>query len=232
MILNFIEFGIENPPPSAKMPLSTAFSQRKDVFLNRRGLTLLELIVVLAILVALAGLLVPLTDSSTDYASNTTTRTSMTALRDAILGKGDTPGFVGDLGRMPIQIHELLHSDALPTFDRNTRKGWSGPYVRATDSVCTIDDLAAFLNGVPKTTYFTNINTTPTPFQDVVIYDAWRRPIVIQFLTTTASANAQDPSIKARLLSAGPDGILNTRASDSEVIGDDIALPVKRAGNP
>jgi prepilin-type N-terminal cleavage/methylation domain-containing protein len=116
---------------------------------KRRGLTLVELIVVLAILVALAGLLVPLLSSTSSKAQDTTTQATMIALRNAVIayhqdmkgiqvwndGSVAPPGATG----MPLTLRDLQIPPLVPDgsatvqrFDPVTRRGWRGPYMLQT----------------------------------------------------------------------------------------------------
>ena len=52
---------------------------------NRRAVTLVELVVVMAILVALAGLVIPQFVSTTEDARGTAGRSSLVEVRDAVL---------------------------------------------------------------------------------------------------------------------------------------------------
>lgn len=196
-------------------------SHKRNTRLRIQGLTLLELLFVVAVLVALAGIVLPLVGRTTDDAAETTTRATLAALRDAIMGTDRSSGYIEDLREWPPKIHDLLSNDRLPTakqkFDINTHFGWQGPYIRSTDTVYTIDLPHGFTGDY---CYAGGV--------DHAVVDAWNHPIVIQFIT--APLNPGDAPV--RLVSAGSDGILNTTAASSGVVGDDIILPLKRAGQP
>ncbi|HLX61102.1 MAG TPA: prepilin-type N-terminal cleavage/methylation domain-containing protein [Planctomycetota bacterium] len=200
--------------------------------MRKCGLTLLELLVVVAVMVALAAIVVPLLGSSQNDASMAATRTTMLALRDAIFGTDRASGFVEDVGDYPAKahlagwpggwpekIHDLLSNEHLPapkqTFDIHTHRGWNGPYLRSADGVYTVDTAHGFTSD-----YCYNSGA------DLAIIDAWNHPIVIQYITATV--NPGDATV--RLVSAGPDGVLNTLPSDASAAGDDIVVPLKRAG--
>jgi type II secretory pathway pseudopilin PulG len=74
-----------------------------------RGLTLIELAVVLLILIALAGLLMPSVQNASGSAQCVATDASMVVIRDAILGTGGQPGYFSDMGSFP------KHPDATTT---------------------------------------------------------------------------------------------------------------------
>ena len=124
---------------------------------RQAGLTLLELVVVLAILATLGTVMVTQTASLTEEARYEQTTRMLEALRDAVLGRemlaGDDPtavppGFVADVGRLPLagpglDLSELWDRESTgvpPTAfavqtvggdsDLRMACGWRGPYVR------------------------------------------------------------------------------------------------------
>ena len=72
------------------------------VTLMRRGFTLIELLVVLAIIAALVAIVSPKYFRSIDRAQETSLRTTLKTLRDAI------DKFEGDQGRYPDSLDELV----------------------------------------------------------------------------------------------------------------------------
>jgi len=96
----------------------------------RTALTLLELVVVVTILVALACLVVPLTAGTTDHARRTATRATQAAIVQAIMGAPGSVGFYADLGHFPADPADLLTKPAgSPDYDPTTGRGWRGPYL-------------------------------------------------------------------------------------------------------
>jgi type II secretory pathway pseudopilin PulG len=79
----------------AKRRLTSLSSPRR-----RSGLSLIELAVVLVILVALAGLVIPLVTSTSDHAKYTATHATMARLRDVIMGqyRHDMSGLLPRIG--------------------------------------------------------------------------------------------------------------------------------------
>ena len=98
--------------------------------LKPRGLTMMELVIVVAILAILAGAIVPSVSHFTAEAKVTATKTSLTEIRNAIMGTPETAGFLADTGRLPNSVGELFNRPAdLLSFNRDTRRGWNGPYL-------------------------------------------------------------------------------------------------------
>ncbi len=125
-----------------------------------RGLTLVELVVVLLILTVLATVAVQMVEPQVDQARYDATRKTLENIRAAVIGDPDsrapdgTPlvsGFVADMGRPPLAIDELFVQGALPPLDFQSppgdpdlkmAAGWNGPYLRlpmagATRSITT-----------------------------------------------------------------------------------------------
>lgn len=121
------------------------------------GLTLVELVVVMAILVILASIAIRSTEGVLDQSRYEATQSGLRTIEEAILGPiglrqlDNAPlitGFVADVGRLPVlqgadprtQLQELWIQGALPTFnfcrapapddDIRLACGWKGPYLR------------------------------------------------------------------------------------------------------
>lgn len=111
----------------------------------QRGLTLLELTVVLLILIALAGLVVPYVGDTGRTAMCQVTDATMQAVKEAIMGGKGGSGFYGDtLGFFPAvtkgghqyTLHFLFSSkdvdaasDSWTPYNPKTAVGWHGPYL-------------------------------------------------------------------------------------------------------
>ncbi len=222
----------ENTPGIRDMDVNMTFGQKNQTTPERshsmhHGFTLLELVAVLVILVALAGVVVPLVDGleiSTPTGDKTqeeiVTQTTMQAIRDAIMGTPGQPGVWADVGQraenFPQRISDLFSestpaSIAIGNFNPVTKIGWRGPYfVQATgkfDFNGRHDD-SFIAYGVQD---------------ELTLLDAWGNPIIIQvdfdrsgFVEPTqvdydgdgfADGNEAD---FARLISAGPNGRIDT----------------------
>jgi len=104
-----------------------------------RGLTLLELMVVVFILAAVATTAASVVSEADDQARYELTSSRLEQLREAILGRPDgRSGFASDMGRLPASVDELLVAPADPAArftwqgadpDPRLGVGWRGPYL-------------------------------------------------------------------------------------------------------
>lgn len=186
---------------------------------SRNGLTLLELIVVLTILVALAGIvLVSLgpglrlnVGDETLSAEEIATRQTMTVVRSAILGNDSgTPGFRQDTGRYPETMAELFERPTdVPPFAPAYGIGWRGPYILPTGARYTVDPAIGFTDDYGDD-------------GDPAVLDAWGRPLVLQ------QANTEN----LRLVSAGPNRVLDTFDDANGTNRDDDRILFLRIADP
>lgn len=115
------------------------------------GFTILEAVVVLGVVAALAGILVPLGFQILENRREDAAREQLLRIRAAMLGSdpsrvgarrlggppgGELPGtfgFAGDLGALPDTLIQLVVRDTLPAFaatdDFGLGAGWRGPYL-------------------------------------------------------------------------------------------------------
>lgn len=173
----------------------------------RHGFTLVELLVVLTILVALAGLVTALVTAASGSARHDVTLASMARVRQAMamysMDMQKPPAFMADLLRNPGNY---------PPYDPQTRKGWNGPYLQHSGAQYTPDARTIF------TTIYGEGNT-PT------LLDGWGNPLVIQrgIWDGTKADLSKDSGL--RVVSAGEDGILQCppgeRMPDRVERGDD-----------
>ena len=102
-----------------------------------RGLTLLELMIVVFILAAVATTAASVVSEADDQARYELTSSRLEQIREAILGRPDgRSGFASDMGRLPASLDELLEQGSAPDFawlgsdpDPRLGAGWRGPYL-------------------------------------------------------------------------------------------------------
>jgi prepilin-type N-terminal cleavage/methylation domain-containing protein len=103
-----------------------------------RGFTLIEAVVMVAILAILAAAITPAVLQQIVDAKATASKSSAKALYEAMAGRADVKGsygFLGDMGRMPTSAKELVTQEgAVAAFDaaqsfRGVGIGWRGPYL-------------------------------------------------------------------------------------------------------
>ena len=181
----------------------------------RAGLTLLELVTVIAILAIVAGFIVPTAAFLRKKGQFTAAQASLTTIRDAIMGTQDKPGFYLDTGRLPNNIAELfIQPSDLQAFNRDTGLGWRGPYLISAGGTYPDPTSAkaiqqGFLQYIaPSGSYPGNGYGSKG---DPAVLDPWGNPIIIQFPYNTShpTTGAQDYQF-ARLISAGPNGVIDT----------------------
>lgn len=187
---------------------------------HNRGFSLIEMVLVVAILVILAGLVLPMLWGVQDNSASVATTAGLQAIRTAIVGSGPgQPGYLSDMGKLPVTMRDLfiMPTSATP-FDPLTSRGWRGPYLLDATG-----------------TYQVNANGFSVAYGangDPAVLDSWGHPIIIQAAPTASDSNP--PNI--RLVSAGQDGIVQTPDGDSypspTTRGDDVVLFLMRADTP
>ncbi len=202
-----------------------------------RGLTLFELLAVMGILMVLGTLVVPVVSDRIGQSRDDVTRQSLLRLREAIVGT-----YHDDLDGLPrpgesalsagranhpqlayLFLNPETHLDGDPlsrdydtTFDPISRRGWRGPYLLSNGGgfTYTVDAGRGY-------------GTLYGEDGDPAVLDGWGNPIVLQE-PIVSGATAYDRARHARLVSAGPDGVLDTPADvllPSEAQrGDDLVL--------
>lgn len=138
---------------------------------GRGGFTLLEALIVLAIIAVLGAALVPFLNQFFESAVQDTSLTELRTIYQAIVGdQQKTFGYVGDVGDYPASLLDLVVSPGLP--------GWNGPYLpqarventlvldayarpyeyRLLDSLAGADQLAVISGGPNRTSTNTAAN--------------------------------------------------------------------------
>lgn len=175
---------------------------------SRAALTLIELVVVLALLVATSSVLVPVFTGTIQNANKVTTTQSLIVVRDTLqeywrdTKHVELDGILTvatEANRFDIDwlFNNPVTADSTNGFSINTRIGWRGPYIAES----TGDLIAA---GAP------------------FLIDAWNNEIIVQ--DVNSSALVRD----VRVVSAGPNGSIDipggtaTAALIASDVGDDI----------
>ena len=107
---------------------------------SEKGMTLIELVMVIIIIGILAGIAMKSMDSAIETGRFETTRKELNHLAGAIVGNPDLVnngvrtdfGYVGDVGALPASLDELVTAPA-------GYSTWRGPYIKS-DFVQSSDD--------------------------------------------------------------------------------------------
>ncbi len=175
--------------------------------MSRKALTLAELVVVLFILVALAGLASPLCSGQMSQAAQATTQATLAQARDAVeqywrdtrlTTLDGVISVANESQRFQLQwlLFNPVTGDRTISFDRNTLNGWNGPYLLAP--------------------------TTAPDAPTAGLVDAWNRTLVVHYVNP--GSDVRD----VRIVSAGPDGVIDispvaaTSSLTTNNVGDDL----------
>ena len=201
-------------------------------------MTLMEITVVLLILIALAGMVVPYVNITSGSATCQATDATLQAVKQAIMGGKAGPGYYADtLGAYPkasqpstdtaYNLKYLFEKGLWDDYNPKTGVGWRGPYLMTGISLADKTKLAAHFS---SDTYVHALADG-----DSIVMDGWGRPIVLQ--VPTSCSISTNPTDCARLVSAGPgtgiglsDADIDTKIEDNEkaeVRGDDRVLFLK-----
>ncbi|MEZ6187111.1 MAG: prepilin-type N-terminal cleavage/methylation domain-containing protein [Planctomycetota bacterium] len=199
-----------------------------------RGFTLTELVVVLLVLVAVAGIVVPTVGGLGEDSKRAATEASLVRVREALLGDASGAGYLADMdgltpGTPPVRtllLRDLFLQGAAPAYAPATRRGWNGPYLRHVAGTYAITD-------PPVGSGFTSAYGAPG---DPCVLDGWGNPIVVQRPTAASGGSDEARDRNVRLVSAGPNGVLDSDpaaldpATLSGTQGDDFVLFLFVAG--
>jgi len=180
-----------------------------------RGLTLIELVVVLTVLVALSAMVVPLVSGHGAAARDTGTRSTLQEVRDVILNRylvdvHDPQVIEITLEGQPVNvlapptIRSLFQRpEHLTAYNPSVRLGWNGPYLVETGAQYPGTPTAAAQGFTPQ---------YGTPGEPAIL-DCWGNPIVIRaemMIRENGPGNPVEEIPYWALVSAGRDGILAT----------------------
>ena len=178
-----------------------------------KGMTLIELTVILLILIGLAGLVLPYVSGTNRMALCQTTDATMQGIKEAIMGGGAGSGFYGDtLGYYPkdtknndltnVSLAYLFtQPNGFNAYNPKTAVGWRGPYLFSGGGKAATGLSASFTNDVSDNDGYVHLAINAGDGNQVL--DSWGRPIVLQIPLDSNNVYAPDFDY-ARLVSAGP----------------------------
>lgn len=174
----------------------------------RKGLTLIELVVVLFIVAALSALAIPVLSGTIQNANEVSTRCTLNEVRDAVaaywrdtkhlsLDGVTTTATEAERFNLDWLFADPVSGASISAFSPNTRIGWNGPYLNMVHSTLLID--------------------------------AWNQSIAVQDVDPASTPR------DIRLVSAGPNGTIEIPASTAtdaltaSDLGDDsyVALSLR-----
>jgi prepilin-type N-terminal cleavage/methylation domain-containing protein len=225
--------------------------------MKRRGLTLLELLVVLAILISLATIVVPVIGTFGRKSQQVATRENLLRLQELLvnqywadMGELPRPGVKGlaDGRKNHPQLRYLFVNPDSPTEEVAKTAGatllsarhWNGPYVRHAGARYQVHtegkDDGISPTFTPDYGLGDDSTTTPSRQGDPTILDAWGRPIVLQqpYETGTLYSPSATDKTYARLVSAGPNGKIDSRLNvlmPKDTVNADGTCPADSRGD-
>ncbi|NTV14384.1 MAG: prepilin-type N-terminal cleavage/methylation domain-containing protein [Desulfobulbaceae bacterium] len=180
---------------------------------NEKGFTLVEVIVVAAIIAILAGILVPMIFSQIDEAKISRAKGDIKSISAAIYA------FRKDVGAWPKSTVDVACNSTMLISD--------GPGLPA-DMGIALQALLYNINGVKA--FSTQLANDPGnncysnwkgPYLGSVDLDPWGHPYILN--TVSIETNGEP----ALILSAGADGVFNTASNAATVDPNDIGLRLK-----
>ncbi|MEM7210741.1 MAG: prepilin-type N-terminal cleavage/methylation domain-containing protein [Pseudomonadota bacterium] len=217
---------------------------RRDIRRNNQGLTLLEVLVVLGIVAAIAGIGVQVFTGVTDSTEENIVRAEMREVSSAIQRFRRDTGFYPKDGifgttddtelALPANLGQLFIEPVnggtpVMSYDPATGTGWRGPYMTELDSLTVVvgDNLTATGSGDPTAGTQETVRAVGDPFVAAPVGGvfAWQnasgvttaqlgRPYYY-FIDGTNVTGCIAPC----LLSAGPNGTYEAGAGDDIVVG-------------
>jgi Tfp pilus assembly protein PilE len=166
--------------------------------LRARGLSLIEVVIILAVLAVLVALLVPSTVQQLTAGRRSSTLDEMQGLKHALVGNPSLTsrgfrsdyGYLGDMGNLPATLDDVVTQGAQPAYSYDSTKragaGWKGPYL----AVGAGSDASSHKKDA---------------FGNDYIYDG------------TDYTNAQGQAVDAKIVSLGADGVVGGTGVNEDV---------------
>lgn len=179
-------------------------------FKDKKGFTLIEVIVVAGIIAILAGILVPLIFKEIDESKKTRAWADIRSISSAMFV------FKKDTGYWPIKNNET-------SFDATILRGGGNV---PTDLNAMWPNATGGINSLFDNNFLTNQNQYPNwqgPYIASVTADPWGNQYLCN-IGVMADAQGTSP---CWIISAGPNGTLETAETDTALAGDDIGLRIR-----
>lgn len=185
----------------------------KTIMPLHKAFTIIELIVVLCVLAALAGLSLPILSGTCSIAATATTQSTLREVSHAtslywsdckLLTLDGTTTVATEATRFQVRwlFRNPQTNSSNNSFDINTTIGWNGPYVLSPTG-------------------------NPLVFGDVTIIDAWNHAVVIQDVSSASTPR------NVRIVSGGPNGSIEiptnlaTSSLNGSNTGDDLYVALQ-----
>ncbi|HYC76993.1 MAG TPA: prepilin-type N-terminal cleavage/methylation domain-containing protein [Planctomycetota bacterium] len=179
---------------------------------RRAGFTLIELVVVVAILAVLAGVLTPIVSNEVDAARVSRAEVDLKSVENAFVAYRASTGYWPTNTGAPITANatEPLSGFSCLYADVWTHKGWRGPYLND-----------GFKSG-------TGAWTVAGPAAGDGLTDPWGRPYQVYWFKKASTMGAGGGIV---VFSKGPDGVTDTSAANlakGVATDDDVVRVVTR----
>lgn len=205
----------------------------------------MELLITLTVLSAVGMVVIPNLIGRNQQAAFDTTERSLETIRRVLLHEYRSDQY--EMLPYPLlasrvqhpQLKYLFHNPAAElaggsnsielslqwSYDRSSGRGWSGPYLDQS-SLAIIPYRLDDSRGFDRT--YGEEPSTAGEIDDPAPSDAWGNPIVLQQPVPITGGFSATSTMHARLVSAGPDGVLNTPSMvlepTAQEIGDDLVV--------